>query len=301
MKRIALLLFVLAMVSLPFLSCSAQMNKIAVITLSGTIEQSPRSPFFGGSTITPDEVRSYLHKASDDLMVKAVVIRVDSPGGDPAASQEIAGEIGRMKKPVVVCMRSMATSGGYYISAMASRIVALPSTQTGSIGVITQIPNLKGLFDKLGIKMEILKAGKYKDMYAGMRELTAEEKDIVQKITDQYYEQFIDVIVKGRHMDRQKVLEIADGRIYTGVEAKELGLVDELGDVQTAIDLAAELAGVSSFETEYYEPEITGLLRRLMGTGSGAIEDAFKTGFLDAEGITMMRILENPYHVYRYQ
>ena len=301
MKKIALLLLALAIIPLPLLSCSVQMNKIAVISLSGAIQESRRSSFFGGSAITPDEVRSYLHRASADLTVRAIVIRIDSPGGDPSACQEIVYEMERVKKPIVISMRSMATSGGYYISAPASKIVALPSTQTGSIGVITQIPDVKGLFDKIGVRMEVLKAGKYKDMYAGMRALTDEEKALVQKTTDQIYEQFVDVIVKGRHMDRQKVLELADGRIYTGVEAKTLGLVDELGDVQTAIDIAAKLAGVASPQPEYYEPETSNLFKILMGANSGGFSGIFSAGFLGAEGITALRILDNPYPVYQYR
>lgn len=301
MKRIALLAIILVIITIPLLSCSMPLDKVAVISLSGTIQAGQGSSLFGGSAITPDDVRINLKKASDDPMVRAVVIRVDSPGGDPAACQEIVYELERIQKPVVISMRSMATSGGYYISAKANKIVALPSTLTGSIGVITQVPDLKGLFDKIGVKMEILKAGKYKDMYAGMRELTQEERDLIQKNTDQIYDQFVDVIVQGRHMDKQKVLSLANGQIYTGIQAKELGLVDEIGDLQTAIDLAAKLAGTQAPKVEYYEPESSNLLQILMGANAGRLFGAASSRFLGAEELTVLRILDNPYPVYLYK
>jgi len=301
MKRTILVAIILLITTLPFLSCSIPLNKIAVISLNGTIQEGSGVSFWGGSAITPDDVRINLKKASADVMVRAIVIRVNSPGGDPAACQEIVYEMERVKKPIVISMRSMATSGGYYISAKADKIVALPSTLTGSIGVITQIPDLKGLFDKIGVRMEILKAGKYKDMYAGMRELTVEEKGLVQKNTDQIYEQFIDVVVEGRNMDRQKVRELANGQIYTGMEAKDLGLVDEIGDLQKAVDIAAGLAGIQSPQTEFYERESTDLLKILFGLNDSNILSATGVGLLGAETITALRILDNPYPVYLYK
>jgi protease-4 len=300
MKKIALLALVLLIVMVTLISCSIPVNKIAVISLSGTIQEGSRSSFLGGSAITPDDVRANLKKAAADPMVRALVIRVNSPGGDPAACQEIVYEMERVKKPIVISMRSMATSGGYYISAKADKIVALPSTLTGSIGVITEIPDLHGLFDKIGVKMEILKAGKYKDMYAGMRELTVEEKELIQKNTDQIYEQFIDVVAQGRHMDKQKVSELATGQIYTGIEAKDLGLVDEIGDLQKAVDIAASLAGIQSPQTEFYEPQSNDLLKVLLGMNDSNVFNA-GAGFLGAEGITALRILDNPYPVYLYK
>lgn len=302
MKRIIFFInLILLVTTIPLLSCKMQMNKVAVVTLSGNIQSQQSVSFLSGSVITPDGVRKYLRKASDDPMIKAIVIRIDSPGGDPAACQEIVYEMERIDKPIVISMCSLVASGGYYISAGADRIVALPSTLTGSIGVITLIPDIEGLFDKVGVRMEVLKAGKYKDMYAGVRELTAEEKSLIQKNTDQIYEQFIDVIVKGRKMERQKVLELADGRLFTGVDAKELGLVDELGDLQVAVDAAAKLAGVQSPELEFYEPETPNLFKILLGMNSSASQGVFNSGFLNAESITAMRILDNPYPIYLYK
>ena len=300
-RNISFISLVLLIMTVPLFSCTVPMNKVAVITLSGTIQSEQSASILSGSAITPDDVREYLCRADDDPMVKAIVIRIDSPGGDPAACQEIVYQMERTHKPIVISMRSMVTSGGYYISAGADRIVALPSTLTGSIGVITLIPDVEGLFDKVGVRMEVLKAGKYKDMYAGVRELTAEEKALIQKTTDQIYEQFIDVIVKGRNMERQNVLELADGQLFTGVDAKELGLVDELGDLQVAVDAAAKLAGVQSPELDFYEPEISNLLKKFLGMSNRTLPAAMNSGFLDAASITAMHILDNPYPIYLYK
>ena len=154
----------------------------------------------------------------------------------------------------MVSMGGMAASGGYYISTKADKIVALPTTMTGSIGVISQIINVQELFEKLGIQMETFKGGKYKDMYSGYREMTSEEKEIMQGMIDEYYELFVDVVVEGRGLSKDEVRELATGQIYTGTEAKELGLVDALGGLDTAMDLAMELADVEVARVEYYKP-----------------------------------------------
>ncbi len=188
----AVLLLVAVLIST---SCIPIGNKIAVIPFSGSITSAGGSLLFG-PTITPDLVREQLGKAEKDMTVKAVVLRIDSPGGTVAACQEILKEIEKVKKskPVVVSMSEMAASGGYYISAEADKIVALPGTLTGSIGVISQIPNVKELYQKLGIEMQTFTGGEHKDMYAGLRELTPEEEQIMQKLVDEYYGQFVDVV-----------------------------------------------------------------------------------------------------------
>ena len=175
------LLIVLALSLLT--ACGTIANKIAVISLDGVIQIESGSSIFGGSSITPDDVRKQLERAQNDISVRAIVIQVNSPGGDVSACQEIVYQMQKVTKPIVISMRSMAASGGYYISAGANKIVALPSTLTGSIGVISEVPNMKGLFDKIGVDMQIVKSGKYKDMYSGMHELTPEETAIVQKQT----------------------------------------------------------------------------------------------------------------------
>ncbi|MCK4843569.1 MAG: signal peptide peptidase SppA, partial [Dehalococcoidia bacterium] len=174
-------------------------GKIVVIPLSGPITTAG-SLLSPGSTITPGLVRDYLARAEKDTAVKAIVLRIESPGGEIAPSQEILWEIEEVKeaKPVVVSMGGTAASGGYYISTKADKIVALPTTMTGSIGVISQVMNVEGLLEKLGIQIETFKGGKYKDMYSGFREMTPEEEEIMQGMIDEYYEQFIDVVAEGR-------------------------------------------------------------------------------------------------------
>jgi len=267
-------------------------GKIAVISLSGTITTGGSS-LFSGSTITPELVRDYLTKAEKDKTVKAIILRIESPGGEIEPCQEILWEIERVKetKPIVVSMGGTAASGGYYISTKADKIVALPSTQTGSIGIISAVINVEELLEKLGIQIEIFKGGKYKDMYWGFRELTPEEEEIMQGMVDEYYEQFIDVVAEGRELSREEVRNLATGQIYTGTEAQELGLVDELGDLDTAIDLAAELADIETPIVEYYQPpRLT--LWSLLG-----LADAIKARIsgLSAQDIVLLEILNHNY------
>ena len=267
-------------------------DKIAVISLSGTITIEDSS-LFPGSAITPELVRDYLTKAEEDKAVKAIIFRIESPGGEIAPCQEILWEIERVKetKTIVVSMGGTAASGGYYISTKADKIVALPTTMTGSIGVISQIMNVEGLLEKLGIQVETFKGGKYKDMYRGFREMTPEEEEIMQEIVDEYYEQFIEVVAEGRGLSKEEVRNLATGQIYTGTEAKELGLVDELGDLNTAINLTAELAGIEAPIVEYYKkPGLT--LRSLLGFAN-AIR-ARITG-LSAQDMILLEILSHNY------
>ena len=297
MKRYAAIICVTALVVLFAVSasCTFAQNKVAVISLSGPIQSESSGFFFGGSVITPESVRTELERARNDDSVKAIVLQVDSPGGSVAASQEIVNQLELVKKPVVVSMSDLAASGGYYISAGADKIVALPGTLTGSIGVISEMPNLKGLFDKLGIDMQVFIAGKHKDMYAGLRELTPEEEVIMQDMTDQLYNQFVQVVAKGRGLSEDKVRALATGQLYTGIQAKELGLVDELGGLNTAIDLAASLAGISEPEVEYYKPQVPSLLNTLLGMGWQKLSSVIQPTSLSAEDIILLETLTNPY------
>ena len=276
-------------------SCSITENKVAVISLNGPIQSESSGFLFGGSVISPQFVRNQLEKAKNDVAVKAIVLQIESPGGSVAACQEILNEIERVEKPIVVSFGTVAASGGYYISTKADKIVALPGTLTGSIGVISEMPNLKGLYQKLGIEMEVFIAGKHKDMYAGLRELTPEEKVIMQEMTDQLYDQFVQVVVNGRGMSEEKVRDLATGQLYTGVEAKELGLVDELGGLNKAIDLAASLAGIEKPKVEYYKPAVPSLLSTLLGMSWQKLHSVIQVQSLGAEGIILLDTLSNPY------
>ena len=276
-------------------------NKVAVIPLSGPVQAERTALFFGGSVISPQLVRNQLERAREDYAVKAVVLQIESPGGSVAACQEILNEIERLEKPIVVSLGTLAASGGYFISAKADKIVALPGTLTGSIGVISQVPNLKGLFEKLGIEMEVFTAGKYKDMYAGVRELTPEERELLQEMTDQLYDQFVQVVVDGRGLSEAKVRDLATGQLYTGKQAKELGLVDELGGLDTAIDLAASLAGIKEPKVEYYRREVPSLLSSLLEMDWQKLQSLIQMQSLGAEGIILLETLSNPYPLPEYR
>jgi len=211
-------------------------DRVAVITVEGVIADAR------------DVIEQFQHY-QDLPNVKAVVLRVDSPGGPVAPSQEIYQEILRFrresKKPVVASVGSVAASGGYYIAAAADRIVANPGSLMGSIGVILQVPNLSGLLQKVGIKPTIIKSGDKKDLVSMTRDLTEAERRILQEVLDDVHGQFIDAVAAGRHMDRIRVEPLADGRVFSGRQALALGLVDELGNLPDAIGRAGALGGMA--------------------------------------------------------
>jgi len=210
-------------------------DKIAIVEVRGVITQSSG---------VIEELQQYL---ADDG-VKAIILRVDSPGGGVGPSQEIYREIMRIKssskRKVVTSMGSVAASGGYYIASASDLIVANPGTITGSIGVIMQFSNFEELLKKIGVKGVVLKSGEHKDIGSPFREMTPEEKRIMQEVLDNVHQQFIQAVAEGRKLDRSKVAQIADGRILTGEQAKNLGLVDQLGNLQDTIDITAKLAGI---------------------------------------------------------
>jgi protease-4 len=178
--------------------------------------------------------------------VKAIILRIDSPGGGVGPSQEIHREVSKAKKKkkVVASMGSVAASGGYYIACASDAIIANPGTITGSIGVVMQFSNFEELLKKIGVKGVVLKSGEHKDIGSPLREMTPEEKKIMQGVLDDVHRQFIQAVAEGRNLDRAKVVQIADGRIFTGQQAKELGLVDQVGNLQDAIDFVAQEAKI---------------------------------------------------------
>jgi len=266
--RIVLTMVLVLILTITFSGCTVGKGKVAVIRLSGIIASSSEDGLLTTAGISPKLVRDYLEKAESDGGVKAVVLRINSPGGSAAASQEIALEVRRFKeetgKPVVISMGDVAASGGYYISAYADKIVANPGTLTGSIGVISHFIYVEGLLEKLGLELETIKTGRHKDM--GIWPLTGEQRQIMQDITDDLYEQFVAAVAEGRGLPVAEVRQLATGQLYTGGQALDLGLVDNLGGLDTAIDLAASLAGISIPEIEEYSPPTSffgGLLGRL--------------------------------------
>ncbi|MFC1988984.1 signal peptide peptidase SppA [Chloroflexota bacterium] len=266
--RMALTVVIALVIAISFGGCMVGQGKVAVIRLSGIIADSSQQGLLATGGISPKQVRDYLRKAEGDSGIKAVVLRIDSPGGSAAASQEIASEVRRFRevtgKPVVISMGDVVASGGYYISAYADRLVANPSTLTGSIGVISQFIYVEGLLENLGLELETIKTGKHKDM--GIWPLTEEQRKIMQDITDDLYEQFVAAVAEGRDLSIAEVKLLATGQLYTGVQALGLGLVDELGGLETAIELASSLAGITTPEIEEYSPPasfIESLLGRL--------------------------------------
>jgi len=214
-------------------------SKVALVRIEGPIMDSKD---------TVDEIKGY----AKDSSIKAIVLRVDSPGGAVAPSQEIYAEVKKAAaiKKVVVSMGSVAASGGYYISAPATKIIANPGTLTGSIGVIMEIPNIEGLMHKIGIKTEVVKSGKHKDIASTFRPLGKEDRELLQEVMDNVHEQFMKAVSEGRKISMEEIRKIADGRVFTGEQAKTHGLVDELGTLEDAIKTAANLAGIRE------EPEV---------------------------------------------
>lgn len=219
-------------------------DKIGVVPVEGVITDSI-------------EIAENLEEFGNDRSIVAVVVRIDSPGGGVAASQEIYDAIVALKKKkkVVASMGSIAASGGLMIACAADKIVANPGTITGSISAVMQFANLEELMKKIGVKSSVVKSGPYKDIGSPMREMTPEEKIIIQELIDDIYNQFIDVIVRDRKLPRQQVIAIGDGRVFSGRKAKEYGLVDQLGDLAAAAKLAGVLAGSSGSYDLVYPPE----------------------------------------------
>jgi protease-4 len=253
-------------------------NKIAVVPIEGIIsgEMIDRSDY---NLVTV--IKEELKRAREDHEVKAVLLKVNSPGGEVLASDEIANAIrdfeDRSGKPVIVSMGSLAASGGYYVSAPCTYIVANELTITGSIGVIMSGLNYRGLLDKIGVQPEVFKSGRFKDMLSSTKrpdEITQDEKDMVQNLINETYGKFTNVVAAGRsaayksnnHEGRQldaNWLSYADGRILSGTEALKLGFVDKLGDFDVAVDSAESLAHIGKAELVEYQPlfDISNLFR----------------------------------------
>jgi protease IV len=230
-------------------------GKVALIRVEGVILDS-------------EDVVDQLKKYAKNSSVKAIVLRIDSPGGAVVPSQEIYEEISKLKaetkQKVVTSMGTVAASGGYYIASASDKIVANPGTLTGSIGVILELASVKDLLDKIGIKDQTIKSGARKDVGSFTRNMTPEEKAYLQSVMDDVHGQFVEAVAKGRGMRVEDVWPIADGSVYTGKQAKDIGLVDELGDLEDAIKLAGRLGkieGEPKVITEEKKYSIWDLLR----------------------------------------
>ncbi|HKX06407.1 MAG TPA: signal peptide peptidase SppA [Methylomirabilota bacterium] len=241
--------------------------KVAVVEVEGVIGAD------SGRGLDTDGIIRVLGEYRDDAAVRAVVLRINSPGGVVAPTQEIFNAVRRLreaKKPVVASLGSVAASGGYYVAVAADRIYASPGTLTGSIGVVMQLANLEGLLKKVGVEYVVVKAGAYKDVGNIARPMTPEERRILQALLDDVYDQFVTAVAEGRGLDPQVVRGFAEGRIYSGRQAQGLKMVDELGGLEEAIAAAAKMAGLPAKPRVIYPRRrfsLRGLLSNEMGLG----------------------------------
>jgi len=225
-----------------------------ILTLTHTLPVSGKVGLvrIEGVILESEDVIEELKTFSKDSSIKAIVLRINSPGGAVTPSQEIYDEIIKLRKDkkVIASLGTVAASGGYYIASSADKIVANPGTLTGSIGVIMEIPNFEGLMKKIGVERRVIKSGKHKDMSSVFKSMTEEEREILQSVLDDVHEQFIKAVSDGRGIEYKKVKDLADGRIFTGKKAKEIGLIDVLGNLEDAVRLAGQLGGIKG------EPQI---------------------------------------------
>lgn len=230
-------------------------EKIALIELKGVIVES-------------EKIVKQFKKYRNDKTIKGILFRVDSPGGGVVASHEIYDEVRKTResgKPVVVSMGSVAASGGYYVSCGANKIVANPGTLTGSIGVISQFLRVDPLLDKIGVEMNTIKSGKFKDAGNPFRGMTDDDKKYFQNLMDGVHKQFIEIVSKERNIDIKKILNVADGRVFTGEEAYNLQLVDTLGTLEDAVALTAQLANIKGEPSIVREAKKKTFFEKLLG------------------------------------
>ncbi len=254
-------------------------DKIAVVEIKGVILDS-------------EEIVRQLKKFHEDRSIQAILLRIDSPGGGVAASQEIYEEVRKIRetgKIVVVSMSSLAASGGYYVACGANKIVANRGTLTGSIGVISQFMQFDSLMGKIGITMNTIKSGKMKDAGNPFRRMTADDKEYFQSLMDDVHKQFIGVVEDEREIEHDTLVKYADGRVFTGEQALELGLVDTLGTFEDAVGIAAELAGISG------EPSIVKEAKKKTTLFDLLMNDAEVPEFTDLKN----QILHQPILQYR--
>lgn len=234
-------------------------DKIVVLHLEGTILDEEVPLFWEG--YNHQRMLDEIEQAFTDPTVKAVILRVNSPGGGVSPTAEIHRKLKELKaeydKPFYVSMGSVAASGGYYVATPADKIFAEAATITGSIGVIMQNINFSGLAEKYGIKENTIKSGKHKDIMSTMRDMTDEEREILQAMVDEMYDEFVQVIVEGRKMDEKTVRKLGDGRVYTGKQAQEVGLVDEVGNLDDTIDKLMEEHQLNNARVVEYSHEVS--------------------------------------------
>lgn len=232
---------------------------------------------FFGAIGSPDKTTSFvrmLKAIEENKRIKALVIDIDSPGGGAGASEQIHSSITKVakQKPVVGFVRGTAASGGYMAACACTKIISLPMGIVGSIGVISMRPMLYDMLEKIGVRMDVTKAGRLKDMFSNFREPTDEERAKEQALLDAIYGQFVEMVATARDLPVDRVRELATGEIYTANDAKTHGLIDDLGDLDNAIDLAQQLAGLSERKVTYIRPHRSLRERLLSGTSTGLVD-----------------------------
>ena len=256
----------------------SSVNRIGVVSINGPIYDSLK-------------ISEQLEEFANDGSIIAVVLHVDSPGGSVAASQEIYDAVVELRKSkkVVASMGSIAASGGLLVACAADKIIANPGTITGSISAIMQFANFEELLKKIGLKSSVVKSGKYKDIGSPLRDMTPEERKIIQELVDDIYNQFVDVVVKDRKLSREKVLEIADGRVFSGRRAKEYGLIDDLGDMNYAAKLATQLAGKDGkYELVSPRKKRESVFDYLLESAANRLSDSLKEGMESFSGVSYL-------------
>lgn len=243
-------------------------DRIAVLDLQGIIQDTGEVPFMDSLAYDHRQFLQMIDTAAEDPTIDGIIINVNSPGGGVVESAEIRDKIIEAQeesdKPVYVSMGNTAASGGYYISAPADKIFAQPATLTGSIGVIMESINYTELAEELGVDFDTIKSGEFKDIMSASRPMTDEDEEILQTMVDEMYDEFVDVIVDGRDLSEEEVRDLADGRVYTGKQAKELELVDELGSLDDTItvmedDLDLGDAQIVEYEASYGFGQLFGM------------------------------------------
>jgi len=239
-------------------------DKIVVIDVDGVMMNRPQSGLMRQGDNPVSTFLEKLDKAAADDDVKAVVLRINSPGGSVAAADMMYHSLAKFKHrtrvPVVACMLDVAASGGYYLACGADGIVAQPSTVTGSIGTIMQTFSVAGTMEKIGVETVAVKSGKMKDIASPLHDLSDEEKQILQQIIDGMYEQFLAVVENGRpDLEPNRLRRLADGRVFFAEQAKELGLIDRIGYPDDAVNWAKQIAGIEKAKTVIYHRSLTSM------------------------------------------
>ncbi len=231
-------------------------NRILLLDIDGALVGVGEKNWFWEEDAITTAISKKLHKARKDKRIKAVLVRINSPGGTVTASDIIYREIKKFKEethiPVITMMMDVAASGGYYVACASDKIVAHKSTITGSLGVIIYSLGFDGLFEKIGMESRVIKSGELKDMGNPFDKFSEEEKVVFQNVVDQMYDQFLNVIVEGRKIDKEELRKIADGRIYLGTEAVKLKLVDKVGYIDDALKLAMDEARIRDAKVLLY-------------------------------------------------